>query len=125
MHTTKVHLQVCFCPSTFWISKNLNLAVLPLDSFRVFMIRSWKPILTLTNSFIIYRVQLLQYKYNKRWYDLHKANIPPHMACLRGVGPSAVLCKTCNVLLCVLEQPRVDNSSLGPLSPGPNWANLT
>jgi hypothetical protein len=32
-------------------------------------------------------------------------------------GPNTVLCKTCSVLtlLCVLEQPRVDNSRLGPL----------
>ena len=33
---------------------------------------------------------------------------------LGGVGP-IVLCKTCSVLLCVLEQLRVDNSSNGPL----------
>ena len=33
---------------------------------------------------------------------------------LGGVGPNAVLCKTYSVLLCVLEQPRVDNSSSGP-----------
>jgi hypothetical protein len=32
---------------------------------------------------------------------------------LGGVGPNAVLCKTCSVLLCVLEQPRVDTSSAG------------
>jgi hypothetical protein len=31
-------------------------------------------------------------------------------------GPNAVLCKTCSVLLCVLEHPRVDNSRAGP-----NW----
>ena len=30
---------------------------------------------------------------------------------LGGVWPNVVLCKTCSVLLCVLEQPRVDNSS--------------
>ena len=35
---------------------------------------------------------------------------------LGGVEPNAVLCKTCSVLLCVLEQPRVDNCSAGP-----NW----
>ena len=34
-----------------------------------------------------------------------------------GEGGNAVLNKTCSVLLCVLEQPRVDNSSAGPL----NW----
>ena len=32
-------------------------------------------------------------------------------AALGGAGPNAVLCKTCSVFLCVLEQPRVDNSS--------------
>jgi hypothetical protein len=36
---------------------------------------------------------------------------------LGGAGP-VVLCKTCCVLLCVLEQPRVDNSSTGP-----NWSH--
>ena len=30
----------------------------------------------------------------------------------------AVLCKTCCMLLCVLEQSRVGNSSLGPLKRG-------
>jgi len=30
---------------------------------------------------------------------------------LRRCWPNAVLCKTCRVLLCVLEQPRVDKSS--------------
>ena len=35
---------------------------------------------------------------------------------LGGVGPNDVVCKTCIVLLCVFEQPRVDNSSAGP-----NW----
>ena len=35
-----------------------------------------------------------------------------------------VLCKTCNVLLCILEQSRVDNSSGGgALSTGSNWSN--
>ena len=33
---------------------------------------------------------------------------------LGGVGPNAVLCKTCSVLLCVLEHLRGDNSSAGP-----------
>ena len=37
---------------------------------------------------------------------------------LGGAGPNDVLCKTCNVLLCVLEQPSVDNSSLLPLKHG-------
>jgi len=37
---------------------------------------------------------------------------------LGGVRPNAVLCKTWSGLLCVLEQPRVDNSSAGP-----NWSN--
>jgi uncharacterized low-complexity protein len=36
-------------------------------------------------------------------------------------GPNTVLCKTCNVLLCVLEQPRVDNSNAGLT--GSNWSN--
>ena len=31
-----------------------------------------------------------------------------------------VLMKTCSVLLCVLEQPRIDNSSEGPI--GRNWS---
>jgi len=34
---------------------------------------------------------------------------------------NAVLCKTCSVLLCVLEQPRVDNSSADPIRS--NWTN--
>jgi len=37
---------------------------------------------------------------------------------LIGMETNAVLCKTCSVLLCVLEQPRVDNTSTGP-----NWSN--
>ena len=32
---------------------------------------------------------------------------------LRGAELNAVLCKTCSVLLCILEQPRVDNASAG------------
>ena len=34
----------------------------------------------------------------------------------RRCGPSAILCKTCSVLLCILEQPRVHShsSSAGP-----------
>lgn len=38
---------------------------------------------------------------------------------LGGVG-TMFLCKTCSVL-CVLVQLRVENSSAGPLSVGPNW----
>ena len=38
---------------------------------------------------------------------------------LGGAGPNAVLCETCIVLLCVLEQPRVDNPSAVP-----NWESL-
>ena len=34
---------------------------------------------------------------------------------LRGAGTNAVLCNSCSVLLCVLEQPRVDNSSGRPI----------
>ena len=34
---------------------------------------------------------------------------------LRRCGPNAVLCNTYSVLLCILEQPRVDNSSVGPI----------
>ena len=34
-------------------------------------------------------------------------------------GANAVLCKTCSVLLCVLEQPRVDTSSAG------HWQTLS
>ena len=37
---------------------------------------------------------------------------------LGGAGSNAVLCKICNVLLCVLEQPRVDNSNTGTLMRG-------
>jgi len=37
---------------------------------------------------------------------------------LGGAGPNAVLFKTGNVLLCVLEQPRVDNSSAEPFKHG-------
>jgi hypothetical protein len=36
---------------------------------------------------------------------------------LGDAGPNAVLCKTCSVLLYVLEQPRVDNFSTGPIGP--------
>ena len=35
------------------------------------------------------------------------------------VGAPIVLCKTCSVLMSVLEQPRVDNSSAGA-----NWEQL-
>jgi hypothetical protein len=38
---------------------------------------------------------------------------------LWGTRPKDVLCKTCSVLLFVLKQPRVDNSSAGP-----NWEQL-
>ena len=39
------------------------------------------------------------------------------MSALGGVGPNAVLCKICSMLLCVLEQPRIDNSRvLGPIT---------
>ena len=31
----------------------------------------------------------------------------------RSCGANAVLCKTCNVLLCVIEQPIIDNSRAG------------
>ena len=44
--------------------------------------------------------------------DLHTGPV------LRGEGPNAVLCKTCNALLCVLEQPRIDNYSTRPLKRG-------
>jgi len=37
--------------------------------------------------------------------------------------PNAVLCKTYSVL-CVLEQPILDNSSVVPLCAGPNWKQL-
>jgi len=33
-------------------------------------------------------------------------------------GPNAVHCKTCSVLLCVLEQPKVENYSTWPLKRG-------
>jgi len=33
-------------------------------------------------------------------------------------GSNAVLCKNCSVLLCVLEQPRLDISNVMPLSSG-------
>jgi hypothetical protein len=36
---------------------------------------------------------------------------------LGGAGPNAVLCKPCSEL-CVLEKPRVDNSSSGRLKRG-------
>ena len=42
---------------------------------------------------------------------------------LGGAGPNVVLCKTCSVLLYVLQQPIVDNCSGGALSTGPNWFN--
>ena len=42
-------------------------------------------------------------------------------------GPNAVLCKTCSVLLCILEQSRVANSSTGLIKAsgpiGSNWSN--
>jgi hypothetical protein len=37
-----------------------------------------------------------------------------------GARPNDVLCVICSVLLCVLEQPRVDNPSVGPI--GSNWS---
>ena len=43
---------------------------------------------------------------------------------VRGAGTIAVLCKTCNVLLFVLEEPIVDNSSVDPISAVPNWEQL-
>ena len=33
---------------------------------------------------------------------------------LQGIGPNAVFCEICSVLLCVLEKPIIDNSSTGP-----------
>jgi hypothetical protein len=42
---------------------------------------------------------------------------------LGGAGPNVVLCKTCSVLLCVLQQPIVDNCSGGALSTDSNWFN--
>ena len=42
---------------------------------------------------------------------------------LRGPATNAVLCKTYSVL-CVLEQPILDNSSVGPLSAEPNREQL-
>ena len=46
----------------------------------------------------------------------HRLNEP-----LGGVGFNAVHCKTCSMLLRVLEQPRVDNSSVEFLKQEPNW----
>ena len=43
---------------------------------------------------------------------------------VRGAGNIAVLCKTCNLLLFVLEEPIVDNSSVGPISAVLNWEQL-
>ena len=40
------------------------------------------------------------------------------MCYLGGTGPSDVLCITRRVLVCVLEQPRVDNSCTGLLKRG-------
>jgi hypothetical protein len=42
----------------------------------------------------------------------------------QGAGTNAVLCKTCSVLMCVLEQPIVDNSSVGPLRGAGTYAVL-
>ena len=49
-----------------------------------------------------------------------------HHSCptLRGAGTIVVLCKTCSLLLFVLEEQIVDNSSVGSLSAVPNWQQL-
>jgi len=42
--------------------------------------------------------------------------------CYRGgTGPGDILCKPRRVLVCILEQPRVDNSSTGLLKSGAHW----
>jgi hypothetical protein len=46
------------------------------------------------------------------------------MSALGGSGPNAVLCKTCSVLLCVLAQPMVDNSSAGLIKRGKQLVQL-
>jgi hypothetical protein len=46
---------------------------------------------------------------------------------LGGAGPNGVLCKSSSGLLCVIKQPWVDNSSMGPLKARStiesNWSN--
>lgn len=49
--------------------------------------------------------------------------IAPPGPALGGVGP-IVLRKSSSVLLCVLENPRVDKSSEWPISVGPYWDQL-
>ena len=77
-------------------------------------------------SFICKSTRLKQNRFNKltfpskplnrpiKQYTLALYHVHVHKAGLRRWRPNAILCKTCSVLLCVLEQPRVDNSSVGP-----------
>ena len=45
--------------------------------------------------------------------------------CYRGgTGPGDILCKPRRVLVCVLEQPRVDNSSTGLLKSGAHLGGI-
>ena len=48
----------------------------------------------------------------KNWFGFRDIGFPVDRAGIGGAGSNGVLCKTCSVLLCLLEQPRVDNSSL-------------
>jgi hypothetical protein len=45
-------------------------------------------------------------------------------ASIRRWGSNAVLCETCSMLLYVLEQSRLDNSSSGIVKIAPNWEQL-
>ena len=90
----------------------------------------WYPVANIScifsrrTSSIIFKTYLLLFtKMREGWknrattFYCHWTRMEPGPA-FGGAGP-IVLCKTCSVLLCVLEHSGVDNSSMGP-----NWGKL-
>ena len=57
-----------------------------------------------------------QLQYTRYMHNLN--NLLSPILALGGVEHNVVLCKTGSVLLCVLEQPRIDNFSVWPLDRG-------
>ena len=66
--------------------------------------------------------QSLSFPYTKIYQILFLLNINIQGREIGCAGPNAVLCKTCSVLLCVPEHPRVDNFSVGALKRGTQLA---
>ena len=66
--------------------------------------------------------QSLSFPYTKIYQILFLLNINIQGRAIGCAGPNAVLCKTCSVLLCVPEHPRVDNFSMGALKRGTQLA---